>query len=203
MDGPLTEKSFVFLNFTIKAGSVHQELQESSFLRYTQRRWTFIWSLEKYCKDEANLGVYTSINLHWIGFQLKLGRKLNWISQYAQMWTWYCEDGGPWQLIERLTVWQYTPESFTSKIWCCKALYLRTTSYCGTFEREFSKPLCCSSDPIKAHMDCEIVNLGLCQEQGTVNFDILNFGEDREFWHLSTSQGFRCGTAASTMEWEK
>ena len=25
-------------------------------------------------------------------------------------------------------------------------------------------------------MDCEIVNLGLCQEQGTLNFDILNFG---------------------------
>ena len=51
----------------------------------------------------------------------------------------------------------------------------------GTLRREFSKPLCCSSEPIKAHMDCEIVNLGLCQEQGTVNFDILNFGEDREF----------------------
>ena len=177
--------------------------------------WTFIWSLEKYRKDEANLGVYTSINLHWIGFQLKLGRKLNWISQYAQMWIWYCEDGGPWQLIERLTVWQYTPESFTSKIWCCKALYLRTTSYCGTLEREFSKPLCCSCEPIKDHMDFEIVNLGPCQEQATLNFDILKFGhlgrfrcchfldEDREFLHLPTSQGFRCGTAASTMEWEK
>ena len=64
-------------------------------------------------------------------------------------------------------------------------------------------------------MDFEIVNLGPCQEQATLNFDILKFGhlgrfrcchfldKDREFLHLSTSQGFRCGTAASTMEWEK
>ena len=131
------------------------------------------------------------------------------------MHKWYCEDGGPWQLIVRLTDWQYTPESFTSKICCYRALYnLRTTSYCWTSEkREFSKPLCCSPDPIKAHMDFEIANLGLCQEQATLNFDILKFvhlgrfrcchflDEDREFWHLPTSQGFSSDVAQQPLPW--
>ena len=107
------------LNFHLKFGEILQRW--SQFRRIYLHQPTLNWvPIKAWAKVKLNFSICTNVK-------------------------WYCEDGGPWQLIVRLTDWQYTPESFTSKICCYRALYnLRTTSYCWTSEkREFSKPLCC------------------------------------------------------------
>ena len=132
----LNIRKFCFLEFhnAIKAGSPLQCASRVAGIIISQIYSALLNFHLKFGEILQRWSQFRRVYLHqpaldWV--PIKPWGKLHWISQYAQMWTWSFEEGGPWQLNERLTVWQYTPESFTSKSWCWKALYLRTTSYCG------------------------------------------------------------------------
>ena len=130
------------LNFHLKFGEILQRW--SQFRRIYLHQPTLNWvPIKAWAKVKLNFSICTNVNL------ILWGRRtlaINWkVDSFGNT---HQSRIHPKVGVERLFIWGQH-------------------HIVGTLRREFSKPLCCSSDPIKAYMDCEIVNLGLCQEQGT------------------------------------